>query len=237
MSDMENLDVMLESYQRDYSEVQNENDEEEIVSGSIRREESSNQNENDYRSYLNTNLCENSCFAVETSKAIRSEISSQMSRKLEEKQSSPNSQVLDVINTAIETRVLPSIKNVVGSLNLTKNTNLDLRSDGLHHSIVAQENSQKDLRSNRLHPENASESAQDAQNEFPRLVSMIKSSQTNHCREDSVNSQQSDDEIGYDTTHLKKNVCDAMYLSLALEVDSNIFNCLGHLSGSTFIPF
>ena len=39
MSDIENLDVTLGSYQRDNC---------------------SNQNENDYRSYLNTNLSENS---------------------------------------------------------------------------------------------------------------------------------------------------------------------------------
>ena len=184
MSDIENLDVMLGSYQRDNSEIQNGND---VVPGSIRREESLNQNENDYRSYLNTNLSENSCLTVETSKAISSEISSQMSRKFEELQSILNSQILDAINTAIETRVLPSIKNIVGRQNSTKNANLDLRSDGLHHSNAAQENSQKDIRSNRLHPENAGKSAQDAQNEFPRLVS-IKSSQINHCREDSVDS-------------------------------------------------
>ena len=76
-------------------------------------------------------------------------------------QSRLNSQILDIINTAIETRVLPGIRNSVGRHNSTKNANLDLRSDGLH-------------------PENASKSTQDAQNEFPRLV-LTKSSQTNHC--------------------------------------------------------
>ena len=39
--------------------------------------------------------------------------------------------------------------------------------------------------------------AQDAQNEFPRLIS-IKSTQTNYHRENSVDSQQSDDDFGYD---------------------------------------
>ena len=147
---------------------------------------------------MNTNLSENSCLTVETSRAISSEISSQMSRKFEEMQSSLNSQILDVINTAIDTRVLPSIKNAVRRQNSAKNTSLDLRSDGLHQDNAAQENSQKDLRSNRLHPENANKLSQDAQNEFPRLIS-IKSNQTNHCRENSVDSQQSDDESGYDS--------------------------------------
>ena len=83
---------------------------------------------------------------------------------------------MDVINTAIDTRVLPSIKNAVRRQNSAKNTFLDLRSDGLHQDYAAQENSQKDLRSKRLHPENANKSAQDAQNEFPRLI-LIKSNQ------------------------------------------------------------
>ena len=169
-----------------------------MASGLIRREERSNQNERDYWSYLNTNLSENSCLTVETSKAISSEISSQMSRKFEEMLSCLNSQILDVMNTAIETKVLPSIKNAVERQNSARNTNLDLRSDGPHHTDAAQGNFQKDLRSKRPHPDNANKSAQDAQNEFPILVS-IKSSQINHCREDSVDSQQSDDEFGYDS--------------------------------------
>ena len=109
MSDIENLDVMLGSYQRDNC---------------------ANQNEKDYRSYLNTNLSENCCLTVETSRTISSEISSQMSRNFEEMQSSLNSQILDVINTAIDTRVLPSIKNAVRGQNSAKNTSLDLRSEG-----------------------------------------------------------------------------------------------------------
>ena len=197
MSDIENLDVMLGSYQRYNSEMQDRTSENEIDSESNRREGSSNQNENNYRSYLNTNLSENSCLTVETSKAISSEISSQMSRKFEEMQSGLNSQILDVINTAIDTRVLPSIKEAVRRQNSAKNTSLDLRSDGLHQDNMVQENSQKDLWSNRLLPENVNKSAQDAQNEFPSLIS-IKSNQTNHCRENSVDSQQSEDELGYD---------------------------------------
>ena len=160
MSDIENLDVMLGSYQRDDCEIPNGNDEGESDPRSIGREESSNQNKNDYRSYLNANPSENSCLTVETSRTISSEISAQMSRKFEEMQSSLNSQILDVINTAIETRVLPSIKNAVSRQNSAKNANLDLQSDGLHHSNAVQENSQKDLRSNRLDPENTSKSAQ-----------------------------------------------------------------------------
>ena len=201
MSVIEKLDVMLRSCQRDDCEIQNGNDGGEKDPRSIGREESSNQNEFDYRSYLSANPSDNSCLTVETSRTMSSEISTQMSWKFEEMQSSPTSQILNVINTAIETRVLPRIKNAVSRQNSAKNANLDLRSDGLHHSNAVQENSQKDLRSNSLHPEITSKSAKNAQNEFPRLISG-KSSQIIHCRENSEVSQRSDDESGYDTKTL-----------------------------------
>ena len=151
----------------------------------------------DYQTFLNNNPSEISCLTIETSRAISSEISSQMSRKSQEMQTSLNSQILDIINTAIDTRELPSIKNAVKRQNSAKNTNLDLRSDGLQEDTAAPENSQKDLRSNRLHPENINKLYQDARNKFPRLIS-IKNTQTNHRRENSVDSQVSDDDYGYD---------------------------------------
>ena len=179
MSDRENLDVMLGSYQRDNSETQNGNNENQIDQRSDRREEGLNQNENDYRSYLNTNLSENSCLTVETSMAISSEIWSQMSKQFEEMQTNTNSQILDVINAAIETKVLPSFKNAVKSQYSAKNTNLDLRSDGLHPNNFSQVRPQKDLQSNRPHPENVSHVAVDVQNDFPRLATM-RSDRLNH---------------------------------------------------------
>ena len=196
MSDIENLDVMLGSYQRENNEFRGENNENTLDQRSDERE-GQDRNVEDYQTFLNNNPSENSCLTIETSIVISSEISSQMSRKFQEMQTSLNSQILDVINTAIDTRVLPSIKNAVRRQNSAKNTSLDLRSDGLHEDTAAPGNSQKDLRSNGLHPENTSKSYQDAQNEFPRLIS-IKNNQTNHRRENSGDSQVSDDEYGYD---------------------------------------
>ena len=196
MSDIENLDVMLGSYQRVNNEFRSENNEKTLDQRSKERE-GQDRNVEDYQTFLNNNPSENSCLTIETSRAISSEISSQMSRKFQEMQTSLNSQILDVINTAIDTRVLPSIKNAVKRQNSAKTTNLDLRSDGLHEDTAAPENSQEDLRSNRLHPENINKSYQDTRNEFPRLVS-IKNNQTNHRREDSIDSRESDDEYGYD---------------------------------------
>ena len=167
MSGIENLDVMLGSYQRKNSGFRSENNDNTLDQRSNGRE-GQDQNVDDYRTLLSNNPSENSCLTVETSRAISSEISPHMSRKFQEMQTSLNSQILDVINTAIDTRVLPSIKNVVRRQNSAKNTNLDLRSDGLHQDTAAPENSQKDIQSSRLHPENTYKSYHDAQNEFPR---------------------------------------------------------------------
>ena len=171
MSDIENLDVMLGSYQRENNEFRSENNENTLDQRSNERE-GQDRNVEDYQTFLNNNPSEISCLTIETSRAISSDISSQMSRKFQEMQTSLNSQILDIIKTAIDTRVLPSIKNAVKRQNSAKNTNLDLRSDGLQEDTAAPENSQKDLRSNRLHPENINKSYQDARNDFPRLISI-----------------------------------------------------------------
>ena len=120
MSDIENLDVMLGRYQRDNIEMQEGNIDNEMDERLNRRKRQLNQNDSEFRSYLNTNLDENSGLTVETSRAISSEVSSQMSRKLAEMTCDLNTRILDAINTAIENRVLPSIRNAVGSQNSAK---------------------------------------------------------------------------------------------------------------------
>ena len=199
LSDIENLDVLLGSYQRDNSEMQDRTSENGIDLESNRRDDSSNHNENDYRTYLKTKNSENSGMTVETSRAISSEISLQMSRKLEEMQTNLNSHILDAINAVIEGKVLPSIKNAVKIENSVKSTNLDLRSDGPHPSNSSQARPQVDLQSNGLQPESVSQVAEDVQNDFPRLVTM-KGNRKYHCRENSIDSNQSDDYDGYDRT-------------------------------------
>ena len=67
----------------------------------------------------------------------------------------------------------------------------------MHPSNFSQVRSRKDLQSDRLHPENDSHVALDAQNDFPRLVT-TRCDQMNHCGENSVDSHHSDDKIGYD---------------------------------------
>ena len=100
MSDIENLDVMLGNYTNSEIREQEAVDQIEIDPESRRRQQDLDQNEGNYRSLLNTNLSENSEITVETSRMINSEISSQMSRKMEEMKSDLNSHILDVINSA-----------------------------------------------------------------------------------------------------------------------------------------
>ena len=111
--------------------------------------------------------------------------------------SNPNGHILNAIDSAIEEKVIPSIRNALESQKLTENTNLDLRSDGPHPNTFSQVRPQRDLRSDGPHQQIAGKASQDAKKDFPRLVA-LSSNQKNHKRENSVESYQSDDENGYD---------------------------------------
>ena len=203
MSDNENLDVMLGAYSRiDLVEEEN-NTETEVDLESDRLQRSEGQTENNFWSLLNTNPSENSEITVETKRLINSKISSQMSRKLEELKTDLNSHIFDVINSALEERVLPSIKSALETKNSAKNAILELRLHGPHSSNFSQERAQRDLRSYGRHPENSSHRFHDAHNDFPRLVTMNKN-RTNHCRRISMDSNNSDKDHGYDRYELSE---------------------------------
>ena len=110
MSDIENLDVMLGNYTNSEIRDQDAVDQIEIDPESRRLQRDLDQNEGNYRSHLNTKLSENSEITAETSRMINSEISSQMSRKLEEMKSDLNSHISEVINSAIEVRYCRALK-------------------------------------------------------------------------------------------------------------------------------
>ena len=198
MSDIENLDVMLGNFKGNNQVRDGNMSDADFDPESRRQQGETNLVEGNFRSLLKTNVSENTEITAETSRAINPEISSQMSRKLEEMISDLNSHIFDVINSAIEEKVIPSIKNAIGSQNSAKNTNLVLRSDGPHPSNFSKMRAQRDFRSNGPHREKVSQAAQDAQKDFPRLVAM-NSNQINHRRENSVDFNQSEDDDGYDT--------------------------------------
>ena len=117
-----------------------------------------------------------------------------MSRKLEEMRSDPNSQILSAIGSAIEEKVIPSIRNVLES----QNTHLDQRSDGPHPSSFEQVRPHRDLRSDGPHQQIAGKTSLDVKKDFPRSVG-TNSNHINRQRENSVDSYQSDEDEGYDS--------------------------------------
>ena len=105
MSNIENLDNMLGSYQRSNSGVREGNSVNGMDSRLSRQKRELNQNDCEFSYYLNTDLSENSGLTVETSRVINTEVSSQMSRKLEEMTADLNTRILDANDAAIEKRV------------------------------------------------------------------------------------------------------------------------------------
>ena len=132
MSDTENLDVMLGSYPR--NELGNDSDRNvEIDLGSDRTREDPLQNSEDFRSLLNSNSNENSLSTAETMRLVNSEIT----KKIDELRRELNSQLVDVINSAITEKVLPDIRNSVSNQNPMFREEVDQRSSGLNRTTEA----------------------------------------------------------------------------------------------------
>ena len=138
MSDIENLDVMLGNYQESDQVTDEDISDADVDLDSRRPQRETISIRGNFRLLLNTNLSDNSKITAETSRAINSEISSQMFRNLEEMKSDLNSHILNVFESAIEEKVIPSIRFALGSQNSAENTNLDLQSDGPHPSTFSQ---------------------------------------------------------------------------------------------------
>ena len=196
LSEIENLDVMLRNYTNSVIRDQEAVDQIEIDPESGRRQRDLEQNEGTYRSLLNTNLSENSEITAKTSRMINSEISSQMSRKKKEMKSDLNSHLLEVVNSAIEEKILPSIENVITNNREAKNTKWDLRSDGRHPDRNIQMTQNSDPESHGRQKNKFCQQVQDSGENFPKLIA-TSSNQNNHHRENLVDFEQSDDE-GYD---------------------------------------
>ena len=98
MSDVENVDVMLGSYSRNNGDDDQSENEIDLDSESSRPQRNSNMTGEDFRSLL-TNSRENSEITIEKTRLINEEISSQITRKLNEIRTSLNSQIQDAITT------------------------------------------------------------------------------------------------------------------------------------------
>ena len=109
MSDVENVDIMFGSYDRDDERAEQSESELNLDSGSNRLHQDPNLVGEDFRSLLNTNSRENTEVTVETTRLINEEIANKMSRRLNEIKSSLNSQIKNAVSAAIADTVLPSI--------------------------------------------------------------------------------------------------------------------------------
>ena len=168
MSDTENLDVMLGSYPR--NELGNDSDRNgEIDLGSDGTRGDPLQNSEDFRSLLNSNSNENSESTVETMRLVNSEIT----KKIDELRRELNSQLVDVINSAITEKVLPDIRNLVSNQNPVFREEVDQRSSGLNRTTEAK-------------------FVKDAWKGNSKL-NMATSSRQDYFRRNSENSQSSDD--------------------------------------------
>ena len=147
LSDVKNVDIMLGSYSRDDEENNISENEVNLDSGSSRPQQSSNVIGEDFRSLLNTNSRENREITIETTRLIKDEISSQLSRKLNEIKTSLNSQIQNAILAAITDTVLPSIQNTLSKQGEPNFTIVDPRCNEPHQGSKAASSASKNLRS------------------------------------------------------------------------------------------
>ena len=133
MSDLENVDIMLGNYSRNELDSQLGERETELDLES-NGPQTANPISEDFRSLINTNSRKNSEITIETARLINNEITSQVTRKLDEIRSDLNYHILEVINSAITEKVLPSIQNVLGVHNPESDTIRDSQSGRLNRS-------------------------------------------------------------------------------------------------------
>ena len=134
MSDLENMDIMLGNYSRNDVDCQSE---ERAIEGDFESnglQGVNTPNSEDFRSLINTNSRENTEITRETARMINNEITSYVTRKLDDITQRLFTQILEVIDTTIAEKVLPSILNVLGVQKQGLYTKMDHRSGGLNRS-------------------------------------------------------------------------------------------------------
>ena len=120
MSGLENVDIMLGNYSG--NDLDSQLGERE-TGGDLESTglQTTNPICENFRSLININSRENSEITIETARLINNEITTQVTRKLDELKEDLNTQILEVINPAIAEKVLPSIQNVLGVANSVLN--------------------------------------------------------------------------------------------------------------------
>ena len=129
--DVENVDVMLGSYSRNNEESDVSENDMNLDSESSWPHGNSNVTGEDFRSLL-TNSRENSEVTIETTRLINEEIANQISKKLNEVETSLISQIQNAITAEITDTVLPSIQNTLEVHGRANFSMVDQASNGLH---------------------------------------------------------------------------------------------------------
>ena len=137
MSDLENVDILLGTSLRN-DEVNDQNDSDiNLDSESNRLQQNVNLVGEDFRSLLNTDSRENSGMTIETTRMIRDEITNQVTKKLNEIESSLYSQIYEATRMAIAEKTLPCIQNTLDTQGRANFTVVNQRSSGLQGSPEA----------------------------------------------------------------------------------------------------
>ena len=121
-----------------------------------------------------------------------------MSRRFEEIKSDLNSHILEVLNAAIEEKMLPTIMGAVGANEGAKSAKWDLRSDGRHPNTSDQMPPVNDYESHGRQQEKTYKIDQNKAGNLPELITIGGNRET-RFRQNSFDSNYSEDD-GYDTT-------------------------------------
>ena len=122
-----------------------------------------------------------------------------MSRRFEEIKSDLNYHILEVLNAAIEEKVLPTIRSAVGVSEGAKSTKWDLRSDGQHPNMSSQMPQVNDHKSDGRQQSKTCKIDQNNAGNLPGLIT-IGSNQEAHFRQNSFDFKYSEED-GYDRGH------------------------------------
>ena len=130
MSDAETLDISLGSHSRNEPENNSVDENDEMDRESDRTRHDMAQNSEDFRSLLNSNNKENSESTVETMRLVSSEISKQMDGLRKDL----NLLIVESINSVINEKVLPDIRNTMENRNPVSRDEKDRRSSRLNRT-------------------------------------------------------------------------------------------------------
>ena len=165
LSDFENMDLMLGLYSRNVIKRNQKERNIEADLESVGPRQNLDQNGKEIRSLMNTNITGNGEITIKSTGLISSEVTDQMTRKLDELKRTSNSQILETINSALNKKVLSSVQNTLERPGLRSRKNADLgssrlnRNTGVKKRNKARENCPKSEAATSYHFQHSKESS------------------------------------------------------------------------------